>query len=306
MNDAKQTPNRSLYKRIARKIESFNNRITRDCRVFFGIQIELKYKDFSILLPADHMLPVYRRTHPQYDKFLPYLAKYIKPEECIVDVGANVGDSLAGMIETNPESTYICIEPDDLFFELLKKNIERIKKSKATISVLAAKYLVGRSVSDVQLEGSSGTKHAVVGNSGPIRSRSLDSILSALGNGKVKLLKSDVDGFDYDVIDSASSTIAGQKPLLFFECQTDHDYQKKGYEATFHSLESVGYTDWVLFDNFGAVLMRAKSAHEVTALLDYIWNQKIGLSTRTIYYMDILSGVSADKNLIDAALAEYS
>jgi FkbM family methyltransferase len=274
--------------------------------LLFGIPAVHRYRDFSILLPPDHMLPHYQRTHPNYDRLLPHLAKYIDQEACIVDVGANVGDTLAGMVETNATSTYVCIEPDDGFFELLTKNIERIKASKPGLSAIASKNLVGKAVSDVQLQGDGGTKHAVVGREGSLKSRTLDDILTEHAIQNVRLLKSDVDGFDFDVLDSASSTISTCKPLLFFECQTDHAFQKQGYETTLRSLETIGYTEWVLFDNFGAVLLRADAVNQFAGLLEYIWKQNLGLGTRTIFYVDILAAVSADKPLIDAVLAEYA
>jgi FkbM family methyltransferase len=298
--------NRTFSARASSKAHALKNRATRACRMLLGVQTEHVYRDFSILLPPDHMLAHYQRTHPKYDRFLPCLAKHIEPGASIVDVGANVGDTLAGMVEINASSTYVCIEPDDGFFELLKKNIERIKASKPGLSVIAAKHLVGKAVSDVQLLGGGGTKHAVVGHAGSIRSRSLDDILSSHAVQKVRLVKSDVDGFDYDVLDSAPSTISTHKPLLFFECQTDHAFQKQGYETTLRALEAVGYTEWVLFDNFGAVLLRADAVDHFVGLLEYIWKQNLGQSTRTIFYIDILAAVSVDKPLVDAALAEYA
>jgi FkbM family methyltransferase len=300
------TNKRTLSGRALSKAKALKNRAARACRILFGIPAVHRYRDFSIVLPPDHMLIHYQRSHPNYDKFLPHLAQHIAAGSCIVDIGANVGDTLAGMVEAHATSTYVCVEPDDGFFELLEKNITRIKASKPALSVIAVKHLVGKSVSDVQLQGGGGTKHAVMGHAGSISSRTLDDILSEHAIRNVRLLKSDVDGFDFDVLDSASSTIAACKPLLFFECQTDHAFQKQGYEATLRSLEAMGYCEWVLFDNFGAVLLRASAVDHFIGLLDYIWKQNLGASTRTIFYVDVFAAVRADKPLVDAVLADYA
>jgi tRNA G46 methylase TrmB len=61
------------------------------------------------------MLPIYQRAHPKYDRFLPHLVKYFNSAKYIVvDIGANVGDSLAGMIEKNSKLNFINPSPDNL------------------------------------------------------------------------------------------------------------------------------------------------------------------------------------------------
>jgi len=63
----------------------------------------------------------YQRQYPNYDRFLPYLAKYIAPSNGIADVGANVVDTLASMVAQNSLASYIYIEPDSSFFYFLIK-----------------------------------------------------------------------------------------------------------------------------------------------------------------------------------------
>ena len=277
----------------------------RKFRVAFNIPFKYHYKDFSIQLPANHMLPTYQQHHPKYDRFLPHLAKYIQPSDTVIDVGANVGDTLAGMAEQNAISSYICIEPDDLFYEQLQKNIERIKSSKIDLKVHTIKSLVGKSVSGVFLEGKGGTKHAIISNGGSIKSKPLDELLSEIAYSNIRILKTDADGFDYDVLDSSASVIHVHKPVIFFECQYDYDYQKNGYEKTLYSLESEGYCDWTIFDNFGEIVVQTKNLDVVIQLMRYLWNQNIGRATRTIHYYDVLAVQDKDANLIDRVLADY-
>jgi len=40
------------------------------------------------------MLPDDLKHHPKYDRFLPHKAKYIKSNESIIDIGANIVDTL--------------------------------------------------------------------------------------------------------------------------------------------------------------------------------------------------------------------
>lgn len=270
-----------------------------------NIPFEYRYGDFSILLPADHMLPTYQRDYPKYDAFLPHLAKYIAAAETVVDVGANVGDTLAAMTKANSTLSYICIEPDDTFFEHLVENISRIKRVKKDLKVRAIKSLVGNVVSGVTLEGRAGSKHAVMSSKGEIRSQPLDELLADAPGSNIRILKTDVDGFDYDVIDSSLAVIRTNGPLIYFECQFDHDYQKAAYEKTLAALESEGYRDWTVFDNFGEVVVRTRDLGVIIQLMNYVWRQNTGNSLRTIYYYDVLAVRSEDAALVDRVLAEY-
>jgi FkbM family methyltransferase len=208
------------------------------------------------------------------------------------------------MVDANSELDYVCIEPDDRFFEFLTANIAVMRRSRPALRIQSVKSLVGRNINNVALEGTGGTKHAVVG-SGTQQSRSLDAICDDLAIAKVRLLKSDVDGFDYDILDSAEAITAAQQPLLFFECQCDFDYQKAGYTRTIERLQASGYTHWTIFDNFGEVLLRTQDTGVIFQLLEYTWQQQQKTSTRTIYYYDILAHAERDKALVDRMLSTY-
>jgi FkbM family methyltransferase len=278
-------------------------KIKRKLRILFDIPVAYKYKKFSIELPANHLLPDSQKIHPRYDKFLPHLSKYLTKMETMVDIGANVGDTLAGMAEQNSTINYICIEPDDSFFDLLEKNIVRIKNSVKDLNVQTIKALVGKNISDVKLEGKNGTKHAVMEKNGFIKSQLLDQIILIKKN--IRLLKSDVDGFDYDVLDSSISIIKKNKPIIFFECHCNFKYQKIGYINTLKQLALIGYCYWIVFDNFGEVMIKTKDVSIIIQLIDYVWQQNIDKTTRTIYYYDILVVQKNEIDFIDKVLKEY-
>jgi len=280
-------------------------RFARKLLQLLKIPIKHRYKDFFIALPADHRLPDYQRAHPKYDRFLPHLVKYIDQSDTVIDIGANVGDTLAGMVEQRPEASYICIEPDDSFYRCLEENVERIKTSIGGLKVRTIKALIGKNISNVSLDGKGGTKHAVVNGTGVIPSMPLDQILSDASNTNIRILKSDVDGFDYDVLDSSMSVIEKHGPIVFFECQYDYEYQKSGYANTLTSLDAAGYCDWTVFDNFGEVIIRTADVQILAGLMNYVWRQNTGFATRTIYYYDVLAVQKKDSALIDKVLEEY-
>src|ERR1700723_972882 len=98
-------------------------------RSLLGMKTEYRYRNFSIRLPADHLLPFYQSMYGTYDKFLPHLVRYLEPQATVIDVGANCGDTLAGMYDANDRLNYICVEPDEVFFRYLSENAARMRNS---------------------------------------------------------------------------------------------------------------------------------------------------------------------------------
>jgi FkbM family methyltransferase len=270
----------------------------------FGLDVNYQIGEHKILLPAEHLLPVYQATNKQYDQFLPCLAKQLSPGSLVVDVGANCGDTLAALVSANLALRFICVEPDDGFFSYLNRNVGEIKKLHPQVEVEVRKCLAGRGFGGVVLEGDSGSRHAVFSDKGTIATKPLDEIVGA-DSDAVSFVKIDVDGFDYDVINSGARLFQKQKPILFFECQTDTTEQFEEYGITIRALNGMGYCDWTMFDNFGAVLLRTDDINHVFSVMKYVQGQNLGTSTRTIYYVDVLCAAKKDSAIIDNALAAY-
>lgn len=260
----------------------------------------------EIQLPDDHLLPLLRQQHVNYDRFLPILAEQLSEDAVIVDVGANCGDTLAGMVSRNIGSSYICIEPDKLFYDLLCKNAAKMRSVYESHSITLVNSLVGNCAQPAILEGSGGTKQAVHSISGDLKYQKLDSIIEGLNTSNVRLIKVDVDGFDFDVLNSASKVIDNFAPILFFECASSSKEQTDGFKSSILSLSSRGYSNWTVFDNFGSLILRNASHCSVLQLIDYVDNQNAGLATRTIYYFDIVAAKLSDANLVGSAIDAFT
>ncbi len=279
-------------------------------RSLLGLKTEYRYGNFSLRLPANHLLPFYQSMHGTYDKFLPHLVRYLEPNATVIDVGANCGDTLAGMYDSNNQLSYICVEPDEVFFEYLEENAHRMRSSNPGASIRLYNALVGKGVGRAALEGTGGTKHAVqVGASQPaakaIFSVTLDSLVLPIRLGRVELLKSDVDGFDFDVLDSAARVIAEHLPILFFECYFTDLNQKYGYQKIITALQRSGYCAWTVFDNYGDVVLRTREIDILFQLFDYVERQNAGHTTRTIHYFDVMAGTERHEALLITAVSDY-
>jgi FkbM family methyltransferase len=255
------------------------------------LNIKRKYdiKGYKIKLDYTHLLPDYKNDNPYYDSFLPHLVKYLPAKSLVIDVGANVGDTLAGMIANNDKIQYLCVEADDDFFNDLKKNVGTLSKTNTQLKIILVKEFVGKSINDVSLDGAGGTKHAVLG-SGVIKSKTMFDILTncKIEKERISLLKTDVDGFDWDVLRS-SYNLLSHHPYIFFECQYSNLEQLENYKDIFSELISLGYSKFAFFDNYGQYICATGNIAKIFELLDYVKRQNFYSSTRTIFYYDVFA-----------------
>ena len=263
-----------------------------------------------IKLPHYHMLPRYKAAHPRYDSFLPCLASVMPSGAVVIDVGSNCGDTMAAMARENCELEFFCVEADSEFFKYLTSNLERMRRALGPVNVKTANVFAGQNIFSCYLAGSGGTKHAVAvasGDPNALKSQSLDSLANsyALQLDSVLLLKVDTDGFDYDVIQSASNILRGAQPMVFFECQIDTYEQKLQYFDLFEFLSNLGYREWALFDNFGGLITKTPDVSQVKNFIDYMFEQLEGRSTRTMYYLDILVSTAKSSTLFSESLSAY-
>ena len=294
----------NLIKKILKKIFNYFWVKIRNSYLFRNVTRNYNYKNFSILLPLNHMLPDYQKAHPKYDKLLPIISKYINQNEMIIDIGANVGDSLAGMVDENPNPIYLCIEPEDEFYSYLLRNVDIIQKKIPNLKIHLLKQFVGNQITNVSLDKKGGTAKANL-ISGNIKSKTLDDILNDFENiKKINLLKVDTDGFDYDVLESSLKTIEKHKPILFFECRYELEYQKTNYKSIIKKLQSLGYFHWTLFDNYGEIIITTQNLETIYSLIDYVWKQNLKKTTRTIFYYDLLVCCDNNKEIVDNVIKE--
>ena len=228
----------------------------------------------------------------------------------VIDVGANCGDTLAAMISVNPSLRYVCIEPDDEFYGYLEKNVERIRTFVPNASIQLIQNLISDIDVSAGLSGSGGTKHRDEdAATGPkFKSRRLSEVLADVeaAENHLRLLKSDVDGFDYDVLNSAGVWLKSDKLILFFECMYSEAFQRDGYIKLIENLFSIGFSDYWIFDNFGGLILHSDSSDTIIQLIDYVWQQNQGIASRSIYYFDILAAKPVDVSFISNLVRSYS
>lgn len=272
---------------------------------FFFRKIKFRIGIFNLYLPSLHTLPYFMRLYPRYDKFLPHFVRYLEDGAVVIDVGANVGDTLALMASENPRLSYFAIEGSEKFFHYLELNTRRMREQNRDLNIKIENALIGNTLEGFSLQEFQGTaslRPDIKKNSKLIP---LDELFSVRESVDINLIKIDTDGFDFLVIDNSLETIKRETPSLFFELQIDFSWQMVRYENSLSILNSIGYSNWTFFDNFGSTILSTQDFDIVVDLLRYLNLQKDHKNQRTIFHFDVLAYTQKDKGLVDAIVKDY-
>ncbi len=258
---------------------------------------------YKISIPPNFALPDYQHNFRLYDKFLPVLANCFTSKGLIIDVGANIGDT-AIMLVQNCNNLIVCIEPSDIFFPYLEKNINILdSEDRSRISIV--KKLVGTGALTGKLS------HTLGGTAGINKNEKisinnqipLDKIIHDVSN--ILLLKVDTDGFDFDVIKSAQSILSDSEPILFWENYTSDDFQYGEFEKLYSLLTTKGYKYIYIFDNYGNIIAEQSDFIILSSINKYICSMYKSCSTRTIGYTDVLASTDRYYSVLDEAINKY-
>ncbi|KAA6350176.1 hypothetical protein EZS27_002442 [termite gut metagenome] len=187
----------------------------------------------------------------------------------------------------------------------MEENTKSLKKRKDKIQIKLIKELVGTGTFGGKLEEIQGTTAALHFNKEDQNSshKPLDSIVEDISN--IILLKSDVDGFDFDVIKSAERILSLSEPILFFENQIDNDFQYKEFDKLYDFLEERGYHNIYIFDNFGNIVVERSDYYTLRNINNYLYTMLKYHTTRTFYYTDILAATDKRLSVVTKAIEDY-
>ena len=252
---------KTFFKKISMSLFYLKYNFKRQLRIFFKIDQLIYIDDKKIISPPGHLLSLYEAVYPKYDRFLPTVIGKIKENEVIIDIGANIGDTLFRLLNSNTKPYYYCIEADNLFFEYLQKNKKSLDINIQN-KIILIKTLVGDQLKGNLSETTTGTKSLIKSDLG-IKSKKLDDIIMEYKIKNIKLIKVDVDGFDYNILFSAINELKINKPDIFFEYMPLDDLGKKNYLRLIEKLNEIGYSNWTMLDNYGSVIFENKSYIDV-------------------------------------------
>lgn len=253
---------------------------------------------FVLDMGKNHLLSDYQEDCPMFSRFIPYLgelAEEIRGEHgVIVDLGANVGDTVAALIK-HTNAAVLCIEPTDEYYHLLNKNLfvmnaeERIRTIQAFISNKKKNYqsIVSGGGTAVQQESSQST----------IPTFSLPEVFVQcdIALDQIALIKTSTSGNDAGAVLSLGDSLREMKPVFYIETDMSMtvdravlDSQLDAYLQMDDYLAAHDYEVCFIFDNFGNLLCKG-TPETLKDIHRYMYRMAMGKSNRTFYYIYILA-----------------
>lgn len=226
-------------------------------KLFDDPEVELNIHNRILSLPLSHQLPIYLLQNPFYDSLLKRLGDFLRNTDgyikCI-DVGANIGDSIAA-INQDIADKFIAIEAHPKFFYYLKKNWGH-SSNITLIHSFCSSSLENTFYSIQEKDGTAVIKKDK--SEIAITTTTIDFIImNDNGFNDFNLLKIDTDGNDLEVLKGAKNAIRLNLPVILFECYMfeDNNYIENCLE-TMSFLREIGYNKCLLYDNFGYLICK--------------------------------------------------
>lgn len=208
----------------------------------------------ELLLPLSHELPIIRSRFPGYSANLGMVGEAVsrlRPNATMVDIGANVGDSVA-IVRARSSMPILCIEGDATFLPYLRHN------AKLHVNVEVEPCYVETSLaqgSGVRVERSGGTARLVPNAHGaPLKVRPLAEILRSHPTfAEPALIKIDTDGHDASILRGSLDVLSAAHPVIFFEHdpRMAHSVGAGDANQIFSELVAIGFDFFALWTNTG-------------------------------------------------------
>jgi FkbM family methyltransferase len=263
-------------------------------------QLKLEQNGHTCVLvaPPEHRLDVYRAAGPLYDQRLPLLSRIVAiaaPSGVIIDVGANIGDTVALCRMAGCESPIIAIEPSERYFAFLEANRQALPELFRDVRTLRA--FIGAGNENLSIIEGAGTAHVEITQKAakPDASSETPTLpLSGVTEQQVSLIKTDTDGYDAAILSGSINYLRRARPIIWSEAEvselSDEDCWRK---LCIDLAES--HPQMCIFDNFGFLIAHGAVADKQGTFLDllkYTRQHRAAavklMGPPTIYYVDVV------------------
>ena len=256
----------------------------------------IPYGQTFLVVPRSYQLLENRQKIPCYDTAISHIARAIctrVPHLRALDIGANIGMSV-GMINLYQPIPCLSVEVEKDVFALLEYNLGLLGNHHRAVNAFIGDPKQSVVIQNGGLNGHPNGREVPTGTTGSIPSVSLDDLLSGYPEFQpARLLKVDTEGADFKVLEFAHQFIQAHHPAIFVEYSPEYaaDFNawcQQGL-ATIDRLIGCGYQTFMIFDNFGHLMMtlRDNLLSSFSNLHDYLYQSKN--FHRVVYYYDILA-----------------
>jgi FkbM family methyltransferase len=242
---------------------------------------------FRIDMPSNSLMPDLFAVNPDYSSELGRLVAATRnkyPQLCVIDVGANYGDSVA-IVKSVADVPMICIEGDIKCLPMLQENIKQVDNVEIHSLFLGEKT----ETISARFEKEGWNSTIVPSNNSSSREINLTSLddfmLTVRDVENCKVLKIDTEGFDTRIVRGGLKFIKQVRPVITLEYNRDNMSRigESGFE-TLLLLADYGY-DSVFFYDSEARFLLATSLAETGLINDM--HQYANGRDGGIYYYDL-------------------
>lgn len=224
---------------------------------------KIQVGNFELMANEAHTIDRHLKRHVEYSRNLPRIARFLSEKWTnfgIIDIGANIGDTVALLRSEGVDNTIYCVEPVSGYFDLLMHNAQQFSNLKLFnfwLNEFSNKAVDDSKNRPLSIEIKNGTARQITnGKTTQLETMTLDELIDNQLIANIKLLKIDTDGYDFKIIRGGMNFIKQQKPVLFFEYDAVYlaDNKEDGW-ATLALLRDVAHYEQALYyDNFGRFL----------------------------------------------------
>ncbi len=267
---------------------------------------KIQVGQYEISMPGNNPLLNVYKTHAGFNTHFSKLAQAVfqkYPQMTVVDVGANVGDTIA-LLRSAINVPVIGIEGDEISFGYLEKNTKQFS------GVQIVKTFLGEKAKEIRASlektGWNTTIIPTERSGKTIAIKTLDEVLgeSTFSRAEIRMVKIDAEGFDTIIIRGAYQLIARSHPVIFFEYNPENMNQigENGL-GTLFSFRQYGYHKIIFFDCLSAVLLVTviENENDINCLHHYV-NRKSNL----LRYYDIAVFHENDSDIAEQFLRNYA
>jgi FkbM family methyltransferase len=178
---------------------------------------------------------------------LKFLDDNVKPADVVIEVGANIGaHTLAIAKLVGPHGQCYAFEPTEYAATKLQRNIDLNPQLRRNIRVVRELVTNGAmELPTLRIRSSWKLEHETnaTAETVPPSATSIDQFVDAQNIERVDLIKIDVDGYDFKVLQGSVAVLKKFKPLLFIElCEYALNKQGDSIRDILGFLDDLGYS----------------------------------------------------------------
>lgn len=244
----------------ALKMNSFRNRFQR--------HVSRRHFGFTLSFPSRHPILRMLRENPNYEAALRAVSRVVLKDKRhhFIDVGANVGDTVAAIKSSATTETYgDAIEASAYFFNFLSKN-RTVLEPLAVHRKFASTTYPPSPIKGVFHHWEGNAEVVQVGNNTIAPEEDQISISSLLTD-DTGLIKIDCEGQDLDILHAMLAEGVKSVPTVFLEIQL------RSVEASTKLLSLISphgpFSKLVLFDPYGHLVFAGDSKVEISSLFEW-------------------------------------